>query len=113
MAKITNVAELRAFRENCKKELDSQTKKILVCAGTGCIAGGSLNIYKKLEELCKKNGLNVKKYGNYWLQQVVAPLFLAVLSYFCKKLANLLKIYYYCIKTFSGEIYGRIGNTER
>jgi hypothetical protein len=50
---------------------------------------------------------NVKKYGNYWLQQAVAPLFLAIFSYFFKKLANLLKIYYYCIKTFSGEIYGK------
>ncbi len=60
MAKINNVAELKAFRENCKKELDAQGKKILVCAGTGCIAGGSLNIYNKLIELCKESGINVQ-----------------------------------------------------
>ena len=60
MAKISNVAELKAFRENCKKELDAQGKKILVCAGTGCIAGGSLNIYNKLIELCKESGINVQ-----------------------------------------------------
>ncbi|MBQ7235899.1 MAG: (2Fe-2S) ferredoxin domain-containing protein, partial [Clostridia bacterium] len=60
MHKFRNVAELREFRDVCKKELDAQAKKILVCAGTGCIAGGSLNIYKKLEELCEKNGLNVQ-----------------------------------------------------
>ena len=60
MHKFRNVAELREFRDVCKKELDAQAQKILVCAGTGCIAGGSLNIYKKLEELCKKNGLNVQ-----------------------------------------------------
>ncbi len=60
MHKFTNVAELREFRDVCKKELDAQAQKILVCAGTGCIAGGSLNIYKKLQELCEKNGLNVQ-----------------------------------------------------
>ena len=60
MAKLNNVAELRAFREVCKKELDGQSKKILVCAGTGCIAGGSLNIYNRLIELCKENGIDVQ-----------------------------------------------------
>ena len=60
MHKFTNVTELREFRDVCKKELDAQVQKILVCAGTGCIAGGSLNIYKKLQELCEKNGLNVQ-----------------------------------------------------
>ena len=60
MSKINSVAELKAFRENCKKELDSQAKKILVCAGTGCIAGGSLNIYNKLVELCEQRGLNIQ-----------------------------------------------------
>ena len=60
MAKINNVEQLRAFRESCKKELDAQSKKILVCAGTGCIAGGSLKIYNKLIELCKQNNINVQ-----------------------------------------------------
>ncbi len=60
MAKINNVEQLRAFREECKKELNSQSKKILVCAGTGCIAGGSLKIYNRLLELCKQNGISVQ-----------------------------------------------------
>ena len=60
MSKFTNVEQLQAFRLACKKELDSQAKKILVCAGTGCIAGGSLNIYNKFIELCNANGLNVQ-----------------------------------------------------
>ena len=60
MSKFTNVEQLQAFRLACKKELDSQEKKILVCAGTGCIAGGSLNIYNKFIELCNANGLNVQ-----------------------------------------------------
>ena len=60
MAKINNVEQLRAFREECKKELNAQSKKILVCAGTGCIAGGSLKIYNRLLELCEQNGINIQ-----------------------------------------------------
>ncbi len=60
MSKINSIAELQIFRENCKKELDAQSKKILVCAGTGCIAGGSLNIYNKLVELCEQRNLNIQ-----------------------------------------------------
>ncbi len=60
MSKFTSVNELREFREKCKTELDLQAKKILVCAGTGCIAGGSLNIYNRLVELCEKSGVNVQ-----------------------------------------------------
>jgi len=34
-------------------------KRIIVCAGTGCIANGSLNVYNKLNEYIKETGLNV------------------------------------------------------
>ncbi len=58
MAKLKNTKELDAFREQCLKELNAQQKKILICAGTGCMAGGSLKIYDKLIELME--GKNVK-----------------------------------------------------
>ncbi|MDD7429621.1 MAG: NADH-quinone oxidoreductase subunit NuoF [Oscillospiraceae bacterium] len=35
-----------------------EKKKILVCGGTGCVAGGSLDIYARLIELIKEKGLN-------------------------------------------------------
>ena len=54
---IKNRNELQALRVELKKALDKQTKKILVCAGTGCIAGGSLQIYDRLCELMKENNL--------------------------------------------------------
>ncbi len=60
MAKLKSVAELRALRDKCAKELNAQERKILICAGTGCIAGGSLNIYKKFIELCENRGLKVQ-----------------------------------------------------
>ncbi len=60
MSKFTSVEELRKFRELCSRELNGQTKKILVCGGTGCIAGGSGEIYAELDRLCKEKGLNVQ-----------------------------------------------------
>ncbi len=61
MSKLQNTAALDAFREKCLSELTAQTKKILVCAGTGCMAGGSLKIYARLIELmeAKKIGVQV------------------------------------------------------
>ena len=35
-------------RKLYKEQLDRQIKKIYVCGGTGCVAGGSLKIYDKL-----------------------------------------------------------------
>ena len=60
MSKLTSVEQLRSFRENCEKELNAQSTKILICAGTGCIAGGALKIYDRLLDLLKENGLNVQ-----------------------------------------------------
>jgi NADH-quinone oxidoreductase subunit F len=44
---------LRKARERYKKAHGLEKKKILVCAGTGCVASGSLGIYEKLIELMK------------------------------------------------------------
>ena len=60
MSKLQNVQQLRSFRDNCEKELSAQSTKILICAGTGCIAGGALKIYDRLLELLGKSGLNVQ-----------------------------------------------------
>ena len=45
------------LRTAYKKALEMQTKKILVCAGTGCIASGSLDIYGKLLQLLKEKDI--------------------------------------------------------
>ena len=47
--------ELITLRQACMAAAKHETRKILVCAGTGCVAGGSLEIYDamkaRLEEL--------------------------------------------------------------
>lgn len=57
---LTSKTALENYRKTCKKALDSQKIRILVCAGTGCVAGGSIDIYNRLIELCRKKGLNVQ-----------------------------------------------------
>lgn len=43
--------ELIAFRKKCADALAAEKKKILVCAGTGCVSGGSLEIYERLKRI--------------------------------------------------------------
>ncbi|MDR0722523.1 MAG: 4Fe-4S dicluster domain-containing protein [Treponema sp.] len=53
MAQLTNRGALQKARETYKKALDAEQHKILVCAGNGCIASGSLAVYDKLAEIIK------------------------------------------------------------
>ncbi len=46
-------------REEFKAALSLQKKQILICAGTGCVAGGSLKVYDRLKELMEEKGLKV------------------------------------------------------
>ncbi len=48
--------DLLSYEKTFRNSLDKQKVKILVCGGTGCIAGGSLNIYNKLLRLVEESG---------------------------------------------------------
>lgn len=50
---------LNVRRLKDKRALSCQKKQILVCAGTGCIAGGSLKIYDYLREECSRRKFDV------------------------------------------------------
>lgn len=47
-------------RIRAKDKMDSEVFRILICAGTGCLAGGSAKIYEKLSRLAEENNANVK-----------------------------------------------------
>ena len=51
--------QLEVRRVRAKEALNGQKKQILICAGTGCIAGGSLKIYDYMKAECERRGLNV------------------------------------------------------
>lgn len=49
--------DLNRLQKKFKGSLDSQKKQILICAGTGCVAGGSLKIYERLQEILKERNI--------------------------------------------------------
>lgn len=57
MLKITSRGALSWAQDNYKNALDKQYRKILICAGTGCVAGGSKEIYYRMRELLAQSGL--------------------------------------------------------
>ena len=52
--KLENREALKAKRIEAKEAMKRPTHRILVCAGTGCLAGGSAGIYDKFKELAEK-----------------------------------------------------------
>jgi NADH-quinone oxidoreductase subunit F len=58
--KLASREALDAFREQCVKELAHEKRRILICGGTGCVSGGSIEIRDRLIELLKERGLNVE-----------------------------------------------------
>ena len=49
------------FQANARNALkqSEQVPSVLICAGTGCIAGGALKIYDNIKAECEKRGLQV------------------------------------------------------
>lgn len=55
MERIGNAQVLDRVREEVKEQIKNSRCRVLICAGTGCLAGGSGLIYEKLCELVKGN----------------------------------------------------------
>ena len=55
---LLNRNDLINIRNDYKNSLKKQNKKILICAGTGCVAGGALDIYDEFIRLMKEKGIN-------------------------------------------------------
>ena len=57
--RIKSAKELESCSLLFSEAMARQNKKVLVCAGTGCIASGSIEIYKRIRELVEGKGLLV------------------------------------------------------
>ena len=55
---LLNRNDLIDARNIYRKSFEKEEKKILICAGTGCVAGGSLDIYDEFIKLMKEKGIN-------------------------------------------------------
>lgn len=53
--RISSREVLQDLRQRAKQRIDSTPIRVLICAGTGCIAGGAQDIYDNLSELVKNN----------------------------------------------------------
>ena len=60
MAKLTSREALIEFRKKCAESLKYENKKILICGGTGCVAGGALEIREKLKCLLEEQNIPVE-----------------------------------------------------
>lgn len=58
VTRINTREDLERKRDDFKKALNAQKKQILICGGTGCVAGGSLNIYARLQQLMQERGIH-------------------------------------------------------
>lgn len=54
---LKNREDLIELRQAYAASIKLQTRKILVCAGTGCVAGGSLDIHDELIRLIEEKGI--------------------------------------------------------
>ncbi len=52
---LHNREELQALRKKAEEALHAQKIRVLICAGTGCIASGSKEIYEKMTHLAELN----------------------------------------------------------
>lgn len=57
--KITSREQLAQCRKDYAEALGLQKKQILICGGSGCVAGGSRNIFAKMQQIMQERGLNV------------------------------------------------------
>jgi len=57
--KTMNKATLEKIRDEYKSASGAVSKRIIVCAGTGCIANGSLAVYDALKEAVEKSGASL------------------------------------------------------
>ena len=58
--KLNSRKELEALRTQAAAKLEAQKHKILVCSGSGCIAGGAMGVYAKLKSVMEEKGLPVE-----------------------------------------------------
>lgn len=52
--KLENRTQFDLLRNQCIDERNSETRRILICGGTGCLAGGSQKLFEKMKELTEK-----------------------------------------------------------
>ena len=53
--RINSIEELINTSKIFKNSLEQQQKQVLVCGGTGCVAGGALEVYDEIKRLIEES----------------------------------------------------------
>ena len=72
-----NRERLEVRRVKAKRALSYQKRQILLCAGTGCIAGGALKLYGYFKEECARRGVARLRLDTGAEEAVVRDIYLA------------------------------------
>ncbi len=57
--KLETRQEFIKLKEILQANYQSETKKVIICGGTGCVAGGSLKLYSRIRELLEERDVSV------------------------------------------------------
>jgi len=60
MLQINSSSEMTEMRDYCRTAFARQKVRFRVCAGTACIAGGSLNVYEEFKHLISEKGIDIE-----------------------------------------------------
>ena len=55
--KLNSLEEFKKLQEQCIKARESEKRKVLVCCGTGCAAGGNLKVFEEIKNQMAEHGL--------------------------------------------------------
>ena len=56
--RIKNREEFEALQAKCVAAREAEKRKVLVCCGTGCCAGGNLELFEELKKCMAAHGVN-------------------------------------------------------
>jgi NADH-quinone oxidoreductase subunit F len=56
---MSEIISLEAHKERYKKAVEQRKKSIVICAGTGCVANGSLVLHERFVAVAKERGISV------------------------------------------------------
>ena len=56
--KLKNLNEFQTLQTKCANALKAETRKVLICCGTGCVAGGNMELYEELKKQMQELGVN-------------------------------------------------------
>ena len=55
--RIGNLEEFKTLQEACIRARENEKRKVLVCCGTGCAAGGNLKVFDELKAQMDAQGV--------------------------------------------------------